>query len=80
MLAIFNTERFGCPRSTTLIYLSPPDFFLQEMDCDLNDMGDDTTKEKLEEDMKTRDEKARNWKSEDFFFAILGIAIWQRFQ
>ena len=50
------------------------------MDCDVNDMGDDTTKEKLEEDMKTRDEKARNWKSEDFFFAILGIAIWQRFQ
>lgn len=40
------------------------------MDCDLNDMGDDTTKEKLEEDMKTRDEKARNWKSEDFFFGF----------
>jgi len=31
----------------------------KEMDCDLNDMGDDTTKEKLEEDMKTRDEKLK---------------------
>jgi hypothetical protein len=38
----------------------PSGLFFQEMDCDLNDMGDDTTKEKLEEDMKTRDEKARN--------------------
>ena len=57
-------------------------FVFQEMDCDLNDMPDDTTKEQLEETIKTRDEKARISENQRIcslrFF--LGIAIWQRFQ